>query len=71
MLASVYGAVANLDGVIDALALQNRGDTPKTEGGVTLAPHSVYLAVLGGEDAAIAEAMSLYPTLGADNNFKE
>ena len=68
MLASVYGAVANLEGVIDAMALQNRGDTAKTEGGVTLAPHSVYLAVLGGEDAAIAEAMYTHVSGGCDYN---
>lgn len=68
MLASVYGAVANLEGVIDALALQNRGDTPKTEGGVTLAPHSVYIAVLGGEDATIAEAMYNHVSGGCDYN---
>ena len=68
MLASVYAEVGNLDGVIDLLARQNRGDTPKTEGGVTMSPHSIYVSVLGGEDAAIAEAIYNSVSGGCDYN---
>ena len=68
MLASVYSEVANIDGVLDVLARQNRSDKPKTEGGVTLAPHSVYIAVLGGSDAEIAEAIYNSVSGGCDYN---
>lgn len=68
MLASVYAEVGNIPGVLDVLARQNRGDTPKTEGGVTMTPHSVYIAVLGGEDAAIAQAIYNSVSGGCDYN---
>lgn len=68
MLASVYAEVGNLAGVIDVLARQNRGDTPKTERGVTMSPHSIYISVLGGEDAAIAEAIYNSVSGGCDYN---
>ena len=68
MLASVYAEVANIEGVLDVLARQNRGDAPKTEGGVTLAPHSIYVSVVGGTDAAIAQAIYNSVSGGCDYN---
>lgn len=68
MLASVYAEVANIEGVIDVLARQNRGDTPKTEGGVTLGPHSIYISVVGGADADIARAIYNSVSGGCDYN---
>lgn len=68
MLASVYARVGNIDGVIDLLARQNRTSEPVTDNGVTLGPHSVYVAVLGGEDAAITEALYNSVSGGCDYN---
>ena len=60
MLSSVYARVGALPGVIDLLARQNRTSAPVEINGVTLGPHSIYIAVLGGADAAIAEACAYY-----------
>lgn len=68
MLASVYAEVANSDGVIDVLARQNRGDTPKTEGGITMGPHSIYISAVGGQDADIARAIYNSVSGGCDYN---
>lgn len=68
MLASIYARVGNLTGVIDLLARQNRTDAPLEDNGVTLAPHSVYIAVLGGADAEIAEAIYNSVSGGCDYN---
>ena len=68
MLASVYAEVANLDGVLDVFARQNRGDSPKSEGGITMGPHSIYIAVLGGQDNEIAEAIYNSVSGGCDYN---
>ena len=57
MLASIYARVGNVAGVIDLLARQNRTDSEVELNGVTLAPHSIYIAVLGGADDDIAEAI--------------
>lgn len=68
MLASVYAEIGNLDGVIDLLARQNRGDTSIVDNGVTLSPHSIYIAVLGGADSQIAEAIYNSVSGGCDYN---
>lgn len=68
MLASIYAEVGNIDGVIDLQARQNRSSAPVVIGGVELAPHSVYIAVLGGEDQAIAEAIYNSVSGGCDYN---
>ena len=68
MLASVYGRVGSVDGVIDLLTRQNRTSAPITINGVTLSPHSVYVAVLGGADADIAAALYNSVSGGCDYN---
>ena len=68
MLASIYARVGNLPGVIDLLVRQNRTDAPVEDNGVTLAPHSVYIAVLGGADVEIAEAIYNSVSGGCDYN---
>ena len=68
MLASVYARVGNVSGVIDLLATQNRTSAPVEDNGVTLAPHSIYIAVLGGADAEIAEAIYNSVSGGCDYN---
>ena len=68
MLSSVYARVGELPGVIDLLARQNRTSAPLTINGVQLSPHSVYIAVLGGADADIAEAIYNSVSGGCDYN---
>lgn len=68
MLASVYSRVGNVDGVIALLARQNRGDSPIVDNGVTLSPHSIYIAVLGGAEQDIAEAIYNTVSGGCDYN---
>lgn len=54
---AVQGAVLEVPDVLDAFSYQNDDDSPVTYRGVDLAPHSIYVAVVGGEDQAIAEAI--------------
>lgn len=68
MLASIYSRVGDVEGVIDLIARQNRTDAPLVVGGVELARHSAYVAVLGGDDAAIAEAIYDSVSGGCDYN---
>lgn len=68
MLASVYSRVGEVDGVIDLLARQNRTDVSVVDNGVTYGPHSIYICVLGGADADIAEAIYNSVSAGCDYN---
>ena len=54
---ALFGAVANLPGVLDAQVLENIGPDPVVKYGVTVPGHGVTVCVYGGEDAAIAEAI--------------
>lgn len=56
-LPSVRGAVLNVAGVLDAYVTENVLGTANTIGGVSLAAHSLYVAVVGGSTAAIAQAI--------------
>ena len=54
---ALYGTIANLEGVLDALVLENTTSEPRQEWGVTIPGHSVWISVVGGQDADIAEAI--------------
>jgi hypothetical protein len=56
-LPSVLGAVLAVPNVIDAFVTENDSNAPQTIGGVSLYPNSLYVAVVGGEAAAIAQAI--------------
>ena len=56
-VASVFGAIADINDVTALLILENTGNTDKTEKGVTIAGHSVYISVYGGADNEIAKAI--------------
>lgn len=56
-LQSILAAVLEVPNVIDAYVTENDNDTPTTIGGVSLAAHSVYVAVVGGAAAAVAAAI--------------
>lgn len=67
-LQSIYAAVANLDGVIDVYVTENNQSIAQTIGGVSLVPHSIWVAVVGGEAADIAAAIWRKKSNGADYN---
>ena len=66
--ASVYARLMQLDGVIGVLVRENRASSPKVIDSVTLSPHSVFIAVLGGLDARIAETIYKTISAGCDTN---
>lgn len=67
---SVYSNVFSLDGVSDVFIYDNRKNTPLSLGSTnySIAPHSVYVAVSGGEDEAIARTILTYAGGGCDFN---
>lgn len=67
-VAAIYSRVAAVDGVLDARVEQNVTDVPIMIGKVQLKPHSVYVTVVGGEDAAVAEAIARSKSAGSDMN---
>lgn len=56
-LPSVLGAVLAVPDVIDAYVTENDSNSPATIGGVSLVPNSLYVAAVGGDADAIAEAI--------------
>lgn len=56
-LGSILGAVLSVNGVLDAYAAENPLGTTTVIGGFTLAAHSVYVAVVGGDTQEIANAI--------------
>ncbi|WP_233234485.1 baseplate J/gp47 family protein [Bordetella sp. LUAb4] len=67
-LQSIYANVLNVAGVIDAYAAENVTAAPITIGNVTLAPHSIWIAVFGGAVEDIAHAIWRKKSLGANYN---
>lgn len=68
VLGAVYGEIFDLEGVIDVLCSQNRTGETVTLQGYDLKPHSLYAAVLGGQDAEIARAIYNSNSGGSDYN---
>lgn len=56
-LGSILGAVLSVNGVLDAYVTENVLGTTTVIGGYTLAAHSVYVAVVGGDTQEIADAI--------------
>jgi len=67
-LPAIYANVANVEGVIDAYVTENDMSVPRTIGGVTLGPHSIWVAVAGGQAADIADAIWRKKSNGSDYN---
>ncbi len=67
-LPSIYANVANVADVIDVYVTENNLSVPQTIGGVSLAPHSIWVAVVGGEAADIADAIWRKKSNGANYN---
>lgn len=57
ILPAVRGAVLSVDGVLDAFVTENDTDDVRTVGAVDIGPRSLYVAVYGGLDAAVAAAI--------------
>lgn len=64
---AVYARLMQLDNVIAVCVRENKTSSPKVIDGVTLSPHSVFVCVLGGAPADIAD--SLYRTVSAGCDF--
>lgn len=56
-LPSILGAVLAVDNVLDAYVTENPTGAPLTIGGVSLLAHSVYVAVVGGDEDEVARAI--------------
>jgi len=54
-LASIYGALCNLDDVIDCVILENIENDPVVQYGVTIPPHSIFVSIVGGDETKISE----------------
>ncbi len=57
VLPAIKGAVLAVPGVLNCYVTENDSASPATIGGVTLAANSIYVAVVGGESAAVAQAI--------------
>ncbi|AOW45535.1 hypothetical protein A4S02_00780 [Acetobacter ascendens] len=56
-LAAILAAVQAVDGVTDAYVADNSSNVAVMQGGITLAPYSLYVCVNGGTDADVALAI--------------
>lgn len=57
VLPAIRASVLNVAGVLDAYVTENNTGAPATIGGVTIAAHSLYVAVAGGAPADVAKAI--------------
>lgn len=69
-LQSIYGAVFNVDGVLDVYAAENVTSVTQETGATDyeLAPHSLYVAAVGGDSEEIAKAIWSKKDVGCDYN---
>lgn len=67
-LPAVLGAVWKIDGVIDVYVTENFTGNPITVQNVSLAAHSLYVAVVGGSADAVAKAIWSKKAPGCDMN---
>jgi len=67
-VSAIYASVANVDGVIDLYVTENNKSTPQVISGVTLLPHSIWVAVTGGSAEDIARAIWRKKSNGANYN---
>lgn len=67
-LPSIYARVFDVDGVTDVYVAENVTDSNLTLGSLTLVPHSIYVAAVGGLAADIAKAIWSKKSVGANYN---
>lgn len=63
---AIFGAIANITGVLDVQVLENIGPDPVVKYGVTVPGHGITVCIYGGEDEEIAEAIYRKKDNGAD-----
>lgn len=67
-LASIQGAVLEVEGVLEAYVTENDQASPVTIGGVTLVANSLYVAAVGGQAQAVAQAIFSKKAPGCNYN---
>ena len=65
ILGAIIDNVAAIDSVVSVVGGENPTDTTQTVNGIEMPPHSIYLTILGGDDAKIAQVIAQQKTLGA------
>lgn len=65
---AVTSRLYGIEGVRSLVMRENTSGTVEVIDGITLVPHSLYVCVSGGEDAAIAQALLDTKTVGANWN---
>lgn len=56
-VANIQSNLAELDGVLDCIVLENYTNKPQEQYSITLDPHSIAVCIVGGDDEAIAETI--------------
>lgn len=54
---AITSEIANIQGVLDIVVLENTSSAPLTTNGVTIPGHSIFISVYGGSDTDIAKAV--------------
>lgn len=69
-IAALHGAVASVEGVLDVYVTENTSNLPKNVGvtNYTLSGHSIYVAVVGGNNQDIAETIYKRKNAGSNMN---
>jgi hypothetical protein len=67
-LPSIYANVFDVDGVSDVYVAENTGSSNLVRGSITLLPHSIYVAAVGGLALDVATAIWKKKSVGADYN---
>lgn len=65
ILGAIVDNIAALNGVVSVVGRENPSNTQNTIDGVVMPPHSIYLAILGGQGTDIAQTIAAQKTLGA------
>lgn len=65
ILGAIIDNVAAINDVVSVVGGENPTDATATVNGIEMPPHSIYLTVLGGNDAAIAQVIAQQKTMGA------
>lgn len=68
MLGAIHDNIAALPDVISVVCRENSSNKSAAVDGVILAPHSVFVCVLGGEGTDIAKELTFKKTIGAGTN---
>lgn len=66
ILGAIVDNVAQIQGVLSCVGMENPTGSSVTKNGVTMPAHSVYLAIVGGEEEAIARVIAQQKTVGAE-----